>query len=186
MSFDAQAYGPKVAALLALDGNGERLMPLAQGTCSSPQARLIIAGQPAGRLFPQARAPEAAVAGLYLYFSCLDEAHETAQAIDTADGSYWHGIMHRQEPDAGNASYWFRQVGRHAIFPSLRSAAAEIAAAHPKLGIAIADPWDPLVFIDLCEKARRSPGSEIETLAREIQRAEWQLLFHHCAAVDSR
>src|SRR5262249_50019461 len=37
MKFDPTAYGPVVAALLALDGDGERLMPLASGRCSSPQ-----------------------------------------------------------------------------------------------------------------------------------------------------
>src|SRR5947207_1040804 len=38
MKFDPTAYGPVVAAILALDGNGERLMPLASGRCSSPDA----------------------------------------------------------------------------------------------------------------------------------------------------
>jgi hypothetical protein len=48
--------------------------------------------------------------------------------------------------------------------------------------VLLADRWEPLEFIDLCEKARREPGSELEMVAREIQRAEWQLLFHYCAA----
>ncbi len=39
MRFDAGAYGPEVAAILALDGNGERLMPLGRGVCSSVEAR---------------------------------------------------------------------------------------------------------------------------------------------------
>ena len=109
------------------------------------------------------------MAGLWLYFSCLDEAHTLAQAVETPDGSFWHGIMHRQEPDAGNAAYWFRRVGQHAIFPELRAAAAALGYA-----------WDPLVFIEDCEEARREPGSDRELLMRRVQLAEWQLLFGHC------
>src|ERR1035437_261913 len=39
--FDPYAYGDEIAAILALDGNGERLMPLAGGTCSSEEARRL-------------------------------------------------------------------------------------------------------------------------------------------------
>ena len=182
MRFEPQAYGETVANILALDGAGQRLMPLALGTCSSAEARERIGGGGAKSLYPHARAPEAALAGLYLYFSCLGEAHEIAQTVETADGSYWHAIMHRQEPDAGNAGYWFRRVGSHAIFPALHEEAARIVEAHPGAGLRLPDRWDPIAFIDLCEKARREAGSELETAAREIQRAEWQLLFHHCAS----
>src|SRR4051812_1637732 len=106
--WDPSSYGPRIEQLLALDGRGERLMPLASGTCSSPEAYKLLQATSARELFPGSRVPEAAMAGLYLYFSCLDEAHTIAQSIETPDGSFWHGIMHRQEPDAGNAGYWFR------------------------------------------------------------------------------
>ena len=172
--FDPSSYGPRVAQILALDNNGERLMPLANGTCPSDQAyRLLKAARP-GELFPASRAPQAAMAGLYLYFSCLDEAHTLAQEVETADGSFWHGIMHRQEPDAGNAGYWFRRVGKHPVFPRLREAAQA-------LGYSPGAAWDPFAFIDACEEARRRPGSERELLLRRVQLAEWQLLFEHCA-----
>jgi hypothetical protein len=172
--FDSLIYGPGVAAILALDGKGERLMPLASGACSSAEAyRLLQAANPRD-LFPAARAPEAAMAGLYLYFSCLDEAHTIAQSLETPEGSFWHGIMHRQEPDAGNAGYWFRRAGKHAIFPALRDEAQA-------LGYATGASWEPLVFIDDCEDARRHPGSDRELLMQKVQLAEWQLLFAHCA-----
>ena len=68
--FDPHAYGEEIAAILRLDGNGERLMPLAGGTCSSPQAR---------DLLKASRLPPKVLAGLYLYFSCWNEAHTVAR-----------------------------------------------------------------------------------------------------------
>ena len=136
--FDPHAYGDEIAGILALDGNGERLMPLAGGMCSSAAAR---------RLLQASRLSPAVLAGLYLYFSCWDEAHGVAQDLNTPEGSYWHAIVHRQEPDAGNSAYWFRQVGRHPIFPALRARAAEI-------GVDFGDRWDPPAFIACCEDAR--------------------------------
>jgi hypothetical protein len=174
MTFDARNYGSATAAILHLDGDGYRPMPLATVGAGSGQARTVIRDAGAGRLFPRSRAPEAALAGLYLYFDCWTEAHETAQDIATVEGSYWHAIVHRQEPDPGNAGYWFRQVGAHAIFPALHQAATEI-------GLAVGPRWEPEAFIELCERARQSPGSELERQARAVQLAEWQLLFDYCA-----
>src|SRR2546426_8473905 len=110
MRFDPAAYGPEVAKILSLDSDGERLMPLAPPGCSSQQARTFLKTQAAAKLFPDSRSPEGALSGLFLYFSCLEESHEVAQRLKTVEGSFWHGIMHRQEPDPDNAAYWFRQV----------------------------------------------------------------------------
>ncbi len=160
-----------MASILALDGNGERLMPLAEGRCSSAEALRRLKAVNAKGLFPAGRAPEAALAGLYLYFSCMEESHAISQSVETPDGSYWHGLLHRQEPDPGNAAHWFRRAGKHPVLPAVRSAAAE-------LGI---KDWDPFQFIDYCEAARRRPASEEERIALLVQRAEWQLLFDYCA-----
>jgi hypothetical protein len=167
--FDPRAYGQEIAGILALDGNGARLMPLAGGACVSATAL--------GRL-KASRLPSPVLAGLYLYFSCWEDAHGVAQNIDTPEGCYWHALVHRQEPDAGNSAYWFRQVGRHPVYPALRARAVE-------LGVEFGAHWDPLAFIDYCETARTRRGSEEERKALEVQRAEWQLLFDWCArAVD--
>jgi hypothetical protein len=181
MKFDPTAYGTEVARILALDGDGERLMPLAMGTCSNREAARLIGAASARELFPAARSAEAALSGLWLYFSCLDESHSLSQEILIPDGSFWHGIMHRQEPDAGNSSYWFRRVGRHPIFEKLASEADGLVREHPEAAFSVGDRWDPLAFIEFCERARKKPGSEDEQLALEIQRVEWQLLFDHCA-----
>src|SRR5437870_5363954 len=58
-------------------------------------------------------------AGLYLAFNFLDESHAISQDVHTAEGSYWHAILHRREPDPSNAAYWFRRVGDHPVFALL-------------------------------------------------------------------
>jgi len=181
LEFDPTTYGSEVARILALDGNGQRLMPLAMGRCSSEAVRDQLAAASPNQLFAGARSPEAAFSGLYLYFSCLDESHNVSQAIHSKEGAYWHGIMHRQEPDPGNAAYWFRQVGTHPIFPVLRDAASSILAKQPDAAISLPQKWNPFQFIEICERARPVPGSPLKRVALEIQRAEWQLLFDYCA-----
>jgi len=181
LEFDSNAYASQVAAILALDQNGQRLMPLVSGHCSSNEARSLLDKHKASDLFSGARAGEAARGGLFLYFSCREECHQIVQNVETADGSFWHGIVHRQEPDAGNAAYWFRQTGSHPVFEGLARAAEKIAASHRGVKFRVGAKWEPFAFIDFCEQARRSPGSPAEQLALEIQRAEWQLLFDYCA-----
>ena len=178
--FDPTAYGGDVASLLALDHDGARLIPLAVGTCSSLEARHGLAATSARDLFPASWSPAGSLSGLWLYFSCFAECHAICQDLETPEGSFWHGILHRQEPDAGNAGYWFRRLGVHPIFPQIHAAAEEILSRHP-VPLKLKDHWDGLAFIDFCEEARRNPGSQSEQAALEIQRAEWQLLFDYCA-----
>ena len=170
MNFDASTYGEQVAAILRLAGRGDRLMPLVRAACISDEARQRISES----LFPQARSPQGGVAGLYLYVGCWPEAHETAQNLDTPEGSYWHAIVHRQEPDTWNSGYWFGRVGRHAVFPALRDAAAQV-------GVDFGPRWKPEAFNEFCEQARQQPGSELERKALDVQRIEWELLFDYCA-----
>jgi hypothetical protein len=173
MGFDPSQYSADVQAILALDGNGARPMPLANGTAAKAGLDAL-SGKSASELFPHSYSPEAALSGLYLYFCGYDESHSLSQDIASPEGSFWHGIMHRQEPDPGNAGYWFRRVGQHPIFPELRDAAEAS-------GFTVKDKWDPFAFIDFCERARRKPGSAEEKTAMAVQLAEWQLLFDFCA-----
>ena len=59
--FDPAKYGGEVARILALEGGGQRLMPLTIGECSSPEAR---------RLIRTSALPELVRAGLFFYFNC--------------------------------------------------------------------------------------------------------------------
>jgi hypothetical protein len=181
LPFDSKAYGTLVAEILALDQSGDRLIPLVSGSCSSELARKRLKGQKALDLFPRAYAAQEALGGLWLYFSCFDECHEIVQDLKSPEASFWHAILHRQEPDPGNSAYWFRCMGEHPVFRDLTAAAKDIVARHPRAGFRIAGDWDPFLFGNFCEQARQEPGSAAERAAMEIQQAEWQLMFDHCA-----
>jgi hypothetical protein len=168
MRFDPASYGADVESILALDRS------------SSDAARHVLKTHAARGLFPSGKSPEGAWAGLWLYFSCLDEAHAAAQDLDTVEGSFWHGILHRREPDPDNAAYWFGRVGQHPVFPALRDAAADILSTH-SVPFRIQNTWDPMAFIDFYEAARQQPGSEAQKVANMIQDAEWEILFDYCA-----
>ena len=156
-------------------------MPLVSGVCSSEVARRQLKTQKAADLFPNATAPEEALGGLWLYFSCFDEAHAIVQDLSTVEASYWHAILHRQEPDAGNSTYWFRRVGKHPTFSELNREAGAVFSHYPDAGFHTSGNWDPFSFVEFCESARHHPNSSSERAALEIQRIEWQLLFDYCA-----
>jgi hypothetical protein len=167
--FAPTKYGEEVARILALDGGGSRIMPLTIGECTSAEARRII------RI---SALPDVVRAGLFFYFNCWTDSHHVAQNIETPDGSYWHALIHRQEPDAFNAGYWFQRVGsQHAIYPAVRKFAAT-------RGVNFGLTWDPKKFIDYCLSA--APGSDEACKAQEVQLVEWQLLFDHCAVAAAK
>lgn len=131
-------------------------------------------------LLPQASRTSrlALAAGLLQIHDFWDDSHEAAQQADDlgerAVSAYWHGIAHRREPDVGNAAYWFRRVGRHAIFPTLAEAARPRLEAHGDIKLTerliSRGAWDPFAFVRFCGDARR--GTAAESLARALQRLE--------------
>ncbi len=181
-SFDPAAFSPALAALL----QEERLPPLGPGTPNTVVRARLAALTPEQTLVPHSvrdtDMASACLAGLWLYHDFLDESHKLSQDIDTPTGSYWHGLVHRREPDYDNARYWFRRVGVHPVFGPLREAAAELVGSG-ELPSAAAflrskSAWDAFAFIGLCQAAAgRVP---LEMLCRQIQRREWELLFEWC------
>src|SRR5580693_7316971 len=130
LSIDPTKYGSKVAALLAVP----RLAPLGPGL-PVPAVREQLA---------TIELPAACLAGLWLYFDYLDESHTISQDLNTKEGSFWHAIMHRREPDASNSKYWWRQVGSHPVLSQLTSEATTLGYQYTS----------PLDFVDFCERVR--------------------------------
>ncbi len=134
---------------------------------------------PTVNLFPSAhfkacRMPEEARAGLLLYAGFGTQSHAASQALSSREGTYWHGVYHRLEPDDWNAKYWFRQVGPHEIGPALAEA-SRVAGWDP------GHSWDHSRFVDFTASARNGRDPAKLKIAETVQLAEWQFLFSFCA-----
>ena len=150
-----------------------------------PGLRSTLGHEALAGLWPSAKSYTklALSAGLFQVLDFWDESHQAAQEADdlgeTVVSAYWHGIAHRREPDAGNASYWFRRVGDHPVFIPLAENAREILG--PEDGrpdgsnrLLARGAWDAYAFIDLATTAR---GDAAVAAFREIQRSEMSLLL---------
>jgi hypothetical protein len=181
-SFDVAFYAPTVAGLL----RPPRLAPLGPGK-PDPALRRRLEALAGDAAFAPHRVrdgglADACRAGLWLHHDFLDESHAISQGLHGAEGSYWHALMHRREPDFSNSKYWFRQVGTHPVFEGLRRKAAELAAGDPHVQagfLARQASWDPFAFADLCESSF-DEGVACHGLCREVQRVEWEMLFDWC------
>jgi hypothetical protein len=164
-----ETYPPVIAELLALPCR----MPLGPGTPDRAAADRLRGLDVAALFAPMVvRQPEmarACLAGLWLRFNGLEQSHGISQELETPEGSFWHAILHRREPDAGNSKYWWRRVGSH---PVLR----QLAEQAPALGY---HSTDPFAFVDFCERVRGNGNSD-EKAAEDVQALEWRLLFEWC------
>jgi hypothetical protein len=190
-SFDPNTYGPQLAPLLNVD----RRRPLNAGqpnraalaTLKQMSVEKAIVHTTPGRS-PRIADREMAsccLAGVWLLHDYLDESHNISQRNETPEGSYWHAIMHRREGDFSNAKYWYRRVGNHSVFATVRKRVA-VLAHNRSLGTQSAvtkmttdGDWNPFEFVDLCEFALREK-SDVQEASLDIQQIEWEALFDYC------
>ena len=128
--------------------------------------------------------------GLLIWNDALDASHTISQDIESKTGSYWHGIMHRREPDYSNAKYWFGRVGVHPIFPALRERALGLLQSGSTESESLADyaqaigeteDWDAFRFVDWCQAADadRSTPEAVKTFLQTVQVEEIKLLLSY-------
>ena len=174
-SWNTARFGKPIASIL---GAGDRLPELAPKT-GDESARIKL-----DKLAGEKAAPPQVMAGLYLYFDLLDPSHKIAQEIESPSGSYWHGMMHRREPDDDNSAYWFRRVGEHpslaAFSPQARKHLQDSGQAALAKELYKGQSWDPFAFIKACSAARRDGKPERVRLLNELQLLEWRCLFDYC------
>jgi hypothetical protein len=180
--FDPGAYGPVFGPLL----QDAPLNELGPGSAIAEMEKQLQAVSLKTAFAPHAvvdrTMAQACLAGLWLRYDFLDQSHGISQEIHNPSGSFWHGIMHRREPDYDNAKYWFRRVGRHHVFAPLYIAAKEISELTPsEPGVESfrrQTEWDSFAFVDLIKESTRRPACEAS--CRLVQRREWELLFDFC------
>ena len=119
-------------------------------------------------------------AALHLWNDDLWGCHDLVQKEEDEHGALLHAILHRREPDAGNAKYWFRRVPDGPLYPQLLEAAKELAREGPDLGrlgrdLAAMKTWDALRMVDWCEGA--VAGDDLRFL-RALQALELQGLTY--------
>ena len=119
------------------------------------------------------------LSGFWLRFGFLDESHTISQDLKFREGSYWHGLMHREEQDYWNSKYWFDRVGSHPIHEEIAKSAQQNDWDGPPSWVANG-MWQPAAFVDFCEQVEHSADSSKKEQRDAWKELEWFLLMDFC------
>ena len=121
--------------------------------------------------------------GLLLRADLNDESHTVSQGLSIPEGSYWHGIMHRREPDYSNSKYWFRHVGAHPLFAELADRVPAVSSDEPIFSrLVVNRAWDPFAFVDLCASCEQGPHEDLREQLENLQAIEIDALLAYCSS----
>ena len=186
----AVMYTPAITEVIEKLDSGNPLPPLVPQEAWSNELTDALESASLDELFQGASLKNttfgnAIKSGLLLWNDALNESHNISQGLENQTGSYWHGIMHRREPDYSNSKYWFGRVGAHPIFPQLRERAIAILKETPNpsdaLGrmaeaIEASENWDAYQFIDWCQAAENGTD-DVTRFLQQVQAEEIKLLL---------
>ncbi|HAA77550.1 TPA: hypothetical protein DCE37_20755 [Candidatus Latescibacteria bacterium] len=135
--------------------------------------------------------PALLLAGLHLFNDDLETSHTISQSFgrESVAANFWHGVIHRREPDFGNARGWFERARSWEGLLQIRDAVQEVlerVLLRPEYGqtrdlafslkqhLDSEGIWDSGYFVDMCERFSEAgvPDEMEETLLRAVQEAE--------------
>ena len=152
-------YGAAVAEILALAENGERLMPLAEGTCCSDEARQPHQEGEGWRICSLELARRAPLwpASIFI-FPAATKRTKSRNPIPRP-----RAVTGTPSCTARSRTPAIRRTGFIAsantrCFRGCWRRRGSFGAAHPDAALKFSKAWDPFAFIDICEQARRQPG----------------------------
>jgi len=187
----AVTYTPAITEVIEKLESGNPLPPLVPQAAWSSELTDALESASLDELFQGASLKNttfgnAIKSGLLLWNDALNESHNISQGLENQTGSYWHGIMHRREPDYSNSKYWFGRAGAHPIFPQLRERAIAILNETPDTSDALARmartieteaQWDAHQFIDWCQAAESEAAEDVTRFLQQVQVEEIKLLL---------
>ena len=162
-----------------------------EGGTAPAWLRQRLLGLTPGELVPETVSPAdagAVLAGLLQLHDLQEECHSISQSAQ-GDGrrqssDCWHMIVHRREPDYGNATYWCRQFGTHPATAGLTAPAIAILEGcdHPdavgwSIRLTSGEMWHATEFVDCCRQAVHSGEPRLVDAIRRIQWIEMLLLL---------
>ncbi|MBI3881763.1 MAG: hypothetical protein HY301_17070 [Verrucomicrobia bacterium] len=120
-------------------------------------------------------------AAALLWHDHHDAAHAIVQDDPSAEASFLHAILHRREPDPGNAANWNRRVGRHPVYTTIAKRVGEFLDGDEFKrwrDILVPDGrWEPDAFVDACYVS--NPREYTYPLFQKIQSLEMEALLDY-------